>query len=139
MGSVVVNAEHMTRSNHAERRLVGFHVVNLGTAGVGTEHHLVIHVEGVLHVAGRMIGRSVQCFEVVPVGFDVATEVHFKAHLAEEVDDFFADVVQRVSGTGGNACARKGGVHATAGELLLKGCFVCGFNSLFNFFGDGNL
>lgn len=139
VGGVVINTEHVARSNHAERRLVGFHVVNLGTAGVGTKHHLVVHVEGVLHVAGRVVGRSVQCFEVVPVRFDVAAEVHFKAHLAEEVDDFFADVVQRVSRTGGDTCTGKAHVDAAAGEFLLEGRFVCGGDGLLDFFGDSHL
>ena len=136
---IVIDAEHVARSNHAERRLVRFHVVNLGARCVRAEHDLVVHVERVLHVAARMVRRSVERFKVVPIRFDVATEVHIKTHLRKEVDDFFADVVQRVRRTGGDAGTRERDIDSAASEFLLEGCFVCCFDSLVNRFGNGNL
>ena len=104
-----------------------------------TEHDLVVHVERVLHVAARMVWRSVKSFEIVPVGFNVATEVHVKTPLRQEVDDFFANVVQRVRRTCGDAGTRERDIDGTAGELLLEGCLVGGFDGLVDSFGNGNL
>ena len=139
VGRIVINAEHVARSDHAERRLVRFHVVNLGARRVRTEHDLVVHVERVLHVAARMVRRSVESFKVVPIRFDVATEVHIKTHLCKEVDDFFADVVQRMRRTGSDAGTRERDIDGAASELLLESGFVCGFDSLVDCFGNGNL
>ncbi len=139
VGRIVIDAEHMARSYHAERRLVRFHVVNLGARRVRAEHDFVIYVERVLHVAARMVRRSVERFKVVPIGFDIATEVHVKTHLCKEVDDFFANVVQRMRRTGGNACAWERDIDGAASEFLLECGFVCGFDCLVDCFGNGDL
>ena len=139
VGRVVIDAEHVARSNHAERRLVRFHVVDLRAGSVCTEHHLVVYVEGVLHIAARVIRRRIQSFEIVPVRLDVAAEVHFETHLAEEVDNLFAHVVERVRAAGGNARTRKAHIHKTAFQLLLEGGLVRGLDSLVDGLGDGDL
>ena len=139
VGRIVIDAEHVARSNHAERRLVRFHVVDLRAGSVRTQHHLVVHVERVLHVAARMVGRRVERLEVVPVRLDVAAEVHLEAHLAEEVDNLFAHVVERVRAAGGNARTGEAHIHKTAFQLLLEGGLVRGLDSLVDGLGDGDL
>ena len=139
MGRIVVDAEHVARSNHAERRLVRFHVVDLRAGGMRTQHHLVVHVERVLHVAARVVGRRIERLEVVPVRLDVATEVHLETHLAEEVDNLFAHVVKRMRAARRNACTRERGIYKAAFQLLLEGSLVRGLDSLVDCLGDGDL
>lgn len=139
VGRIVIDAEHVARSNHAERRLVRFHVVDLRAGSMRTQHHLVVHVERVLHVAARVVRRRIERLEVVPVRLDVATEVHFETHLAEEVDNLFAHVVKRVRRARRDACTRERGIYKAAFQFLLEGSLVRGLDSLVDCFGDGDL
>ena len=74
---VAVNA---SRADDADGRLVAFHRSHLYRTGVAAQHDVAGHVllillneEGVLHVAGRMVGGKVQCAEHVPVIFHFRT------------------------------------------------------------------
>ena len=124
VGRIVVDAEHVARSNHAERRLVRFHVVDLRAGGVRTQHYLVVHVERVLHVAAWVVRRRIESLEVVPVRFDVATEVHFETHLAKEVDNLFTHVVKRMRAARRNACTRERGIYKAATAPFLPRYFT---------------
>ena len=61
-------AEHTTRGDDADGRLMGLHHADLHTRGVGAQQHIrslvdigfLADEEGVLHVAGRMVEREVQ-------------------------------------------------------------------------------
>jgi len=77
------------RCDDADGRLVGFHHAELGVGGVCAEEQVGVDVEGVLHVAGGMVGREVESFEVVVVGVDVGAVLDGEAHAGEHLEDLF--------------------------------------------------
>ena len=79
-GSDCLVAVNATRADDADRRLVAFHRANLYRAGVAAQHDIagdvllvLLDEEGVLHVAGRVVGSEVQRTEYVPVVLNLGT------------------------------------------------------------------
>ena len=69
-----------------DRRLHRFHGPDLHVRCVRAQQQPIdVDEERVLRVAGGMVGREVQRFEVVPVGLDLRTRIDRVAHLAEDV------------------------------------------------------
>ena len=114
-GDGLVAVAH-ARQNHPDgvgmKRL---HGANLTRRGMGAQHHALVDVEGVPHVAGRMVGRHVEQLEVVVVALHLAAVEHLETHVGED---------------GGNLAQRLGAgvqaaqAHRVAGEghvdLLLR-------------------
>jgi hypothetical protein len=122
MGGVVVDAVHEAGRDDADGRLaMGLHEVDLGIAGMGAQHHLVVHVEGIVHVPGRMLRRDVQGFEVVPVIVDFGRHGLLEAEAAEEGDDLLAHLGERMEGAEGNAVTGQGRVHGRGLEAAFDG------------------
>ncbi len=77
---------HTAGADHTDGGLPGQHGTSLHGAGVGTQHHVVINVEGILSIPGRVILGDVHQFEIVVVKLHFRTFHHFKAHAGEAVD-----------------------------------------------------
>ena len=73
------------RRHHADRRLGLLHHADLDRRGLAAEQDIVLDVEVVQRVAGRMLGRDVQGDEVVPLVLDLRAVGDAEAHPAEDV------------------------------------------------------
>ena len=82
--------------------------------------------EGVLHFAGRMLGREVQGLENVPVILNLRSLCHVVAEFAEDVHDF-------LSYYGNGVAAAKVVLAAGHGKVLFRCPFCCGAVILYNF------
>ena len=65
---------------------------------------MLANEEGVLHVAGRMVGSEVHLGEDMEIVFHLGTVGQYEAHATEDVDDLVGDDGQRM------ACAKGNGV-----------------------------
>ena len=87
-------AEHAARADDPDRRAHPLHGADLHGRGMGTEQDRIVaarlHEERVLHVAGGMLRREVECAEHVPVIFDFRAFRHRIAELAEDRNDLLA-------------------------------------------------
>ena len=120
-GVGLVGAVHATRADDADGRLAGGHDAGLHRGGVGAQHDVVIHVEGVLGVARRMVLRDVQQLEVVVVVLHLGALHDLVAHAHEDVDHLLKGDVHRVQGACAARRSRQGHVHSLglqAGLLL---------------------
>ena len=88
-----VAAEHPPRHDRIDRRFDGLHDPDLDRGGVGAQQgatrFTVVHVEGVVHVSGRVVGRKVEGTEVVPLVLDLGALGHSEAHTHENVLEAF--------------------------------------------------
>ena len=68
-------AEHASRANHTDWRLLFLHRAHLQRGGVRAQQHIGMqfHEEGVLHIAGRVLLRKVQSGEHMPVVLNIGT------------------------------------------------------------------
>ena len=87
--------------DHPVGRRPGQHGADLHRAGVGAQHQrpallLGLEVEGVHHLARRVLLRDIERAEVVEVVLDVRALGHGEAHLAEDRDDLLGDLADRV-------------------------------------------
>ena len=69
-GVHLVGAEHAARAGDADGGLAAEHGAGLHRAGVGAQHDVVVHVEGVLGVPGGMVLGQVQKLKVIMIQFD---------------------------------------------------------------------
>ena len=76
-------------------------------------------VEGVLHGAGRVIGRDVERLEVVPVVLDLGAADHAESERGEDADDLAFDEGERVQRSGPRRAAGERDVDRVGGELRL--------------------
>ena len=82
-------AEDASRGDDADGRLLSFHHTHLDGRGVRTQGDilfafLLLDEESVLHVAGGMVRREVECREEMPVVFDFHRLCHGKAQTGED-------------------------------------------------------
>ena len=91
MGGIGVRAEDAARDQHFDGGLFHIHHADLAAAGLGAQHDVIGHIEGVLHIAGGVILGHIQAGEVVVVILDLGTFVDLKAHAGENVDDLVLD------------------------------------------------
>ena len=112
VGGVTVDAVGAAGHDDAQRPAVGqslLHVLaqhgaRLHRRGVGAQHDGRAvgargQIEGVLHLSRRMIGRNVECGEIVPVVLDVGTVGPGESHLAEDRRDLVHHLADRVKRT----------------------------------------
>ena len=109
-GADVLIAVDGARGDDADGRFVGLEDADLGVGGVGAEEHVGADVEGVLHVAGGMVGRKVEPFVVVVVGIDVGAVLDGEAHAGEDLDGLVAHAGDEVLVLEEGASAGKGDV-----------------------------
>jgi len=102
-----------SRAEHADRRLVSFHIMRLIAGGMRAQHHVLGHValvlrdkEGILHVACGMVSGKIQHGEHVLVVVDLGTVVEREAHALEDVDDLILDNGQGMTGAQGDRVGR---------------------------------
>ena len=76
-------AEAATREDGTQRCTVLFHDGVLRGRGVGLQQLTVIEIVGVLHVAGGVMLRNVQCLKAVVIRYDLAVVFNRKAHGSE--------------------------------------------------------
>ena len=85
---------------HVDRRALRLHHAHLHRRGVRAQQHLFglaqLHVERVLHGAGRVAGREVERLEVVPVGLDLGALGHLVAQADEHVFELAPDACDRM-------------------------------------------
>jgi hypothetical protein len=86
-----------------DRRSLRLHRPHLDGRGVRAQQHLFglaqLHVERVLHGAGRMTGWEVERLEVVPVGLDLGALRNPVAHADEHVFELAPDARDRMQVT----------------------------------------
>ena len=90
-GADVFIAVDGSGSDDPDGRGIFFHDAELGVGSVGAEEHFSIDVEGVLHLAGRMVGREIESFVVVPIRIHIWAVLDGKAHAREDRDDFIEE------------------------------------------------
>ena len=86
VGGVVVGPVDASGDDHVQRRRVGLHRPHLHRRGVGPQHELLGHVEGVGARPGGMGGAVVEGVEVVVDGLDLGA---FHDREAEPEEDVF--------------------------------------------------
>ena len=103
-------AEHTAGTDDADGKALLLHGANLHRRGVGAQQQRVhmagAHEEGVLHLAGRVIGREVEGLEHVVIVLDLRAFGHVVAEFTEDVHDLLTHdgngvtAAQRVSVSG---------------------------------------
>src|SRR5262244_1076295 len=110
--------ENLARADDAHGRTLRLHGPNLHGRGVGAQHGVGGHVEGVLHVARGMIVGKIERAEVVVVGLHLGPLRHGEAEPFEDGDDLFLHADDRMPGAGSGEPAGKGEIHVARGEGL---------------------
>ena len=137
MGGVqLIGAEHAARGRDVQRHSTGQEGTDLIGGGLRTHHHvgadetggvlglIALDVEGVLHLAGRMVRAEIQGVEVVPFGFDFRAGGDLPAHGDEEVLDVLHQLRQRVTGAQRLTAHRQRHIHGFGGKRGLLGGFL---------------
>ena len=114
-------------AEYTDRRLVGLHVVSLITGGVAAEEDVLGHIarvalldeEGVLHIAGWMVGSEVEHRKHVLVIVYLRTMVQGESHAREYVDNLVLNNGQWVTSTQGYWVSCASQVDVVAGRLSL--------------------
>ena len=83
----LVAAEDAAAGEHLHRRLESFHGSDLHVRGVRAQQQRRpgVEEEGVLRVAGRVVGGEVEGLEVVPVRLHLGARIERVAHLGEDL------------------------------------------------------
>ena len=107
-----VAAVHAARHDDADRRRGLLHHANLHGRRVGAEQRPVggVQKEGVLRVAGGMIGGSVEGVEAVTLALDLRAVGHGETDFAEAADDVLGDLGEWVLLAKRTAASRRGEV-----------------------------
>ena len=127
VGLVVVGAVDPAGGDDAAGDAVRLHVADLHRRGVGAEHvrRAVVavrarHVEGVVLLPGRVLGRDVEGVEVVPVALDLGALGDGEAEVGEDGGDLVHHLADRVDGALGDRARRQGDVGPFAGDAGLE-------------------
>lgn len=122
MGCVIVIAVHRARADHADGAVgrTGLHGTSLYRRGLGPHEEFIGQIERVLHVAGRMILRQVQCLKVKIVIFNFRTFGDFKAHAHEDLFDLTQGERHRMQMPFGCLAARQGHVNLFRRHFFFK-------------------
>ena len=92
-----------------DRRLLLEHGADLHRRGLGAQHEPGVdrvEEEGVLHLAGRVVGAEVEGVEVEPLALELGTLGDLPAHPDERVDEALGDELDRVARPVARAAAR---------------------------------
>ena len=131
-GVELVGAEDLAGTGHVERGLLLEHDAGLDRGGVGAQHDVgslplsgpdagAVDVEGVLHLAGGVVGVEVEGVEVEPLVLDLRPLGDGPAHGGEEVADLVDEHVEGVPGTGLRARGGDGDIDGLGAQHLLLG------------------
>ena len=82
----LVGAVNAAGADDADGRLAGQHGAGLHGAGMGAQHDIVVHVEGILRVPGGMVLGQVHQLEVIVIQLHLGAFHHFEAQTGEAVD-----------------------------------------------------
>ncbi len=93
-----------------------FHDPRLDRRRVGPQEVSAGEIEGVLVVAGGVVGRDVEGLEVVPVVLDLGARLDVVAHAQEDLLDPPAHDVDRVLGAAHDRDSREGDVDRSCGH-----------------------
>jgi hypothetical protein len=85
--------------------------VDLHGRRVRAQQQIRRQVEGVVHVARRVVEREIQRLEVVVIVFDLGTEFDRKSHRNKDVFDLAQDKRNGMVGAGGGTNPRQGDVE----------------------------
>ena len=124
VGSVRVGTEHTAGHQDLDGRLLNVHGADLAAGGLGAQQELLRQVEGVLHVACRVILGHVQAGKVVVIVLDLREGTHRKAHAGEHVDDLVGDQGQRVQTAHRAGLGGQGDVHRLGSIAGSKLCLL---------------
>jgi hypothetical protein len=96
-------AEYPTRHQHPNGQFPFFHFADLYTTGMRTEYpiRILLDIERILHVAGRMMGGQIEGSEIVPVIFDLWSFGNGKPKLLKDGNDLVLHAGHRMPGTDG--------------------------------------
>ena len=100
---------------------------------MGAQNDVVVHIEGVLRVPGRVVLGQVQKFEVVVVVFHLRAFHHFVTHAHKDVHHLVHGLVQGIHGAGGTGLAGQRHVDG----LRRQPGFLFRPSQLFGTLGDG--
>ena len=84
-----IGTEYSSRTNHADRRLMGLHVSCLHRGCLGTKQNVGIDVEGILFISSRMSLRNIQLLKVVAVILYLRSLYHLIAHADKDLLHLF--------------------------------------------------
>jgi hypothetical protein len=105
---------------------MGLGIADLHWRGMGpqVECHAIrpvhVHIEGVLHRTGRVIGRIVQCSEAVPVGLDLGAIGHIEAHAGKGRLDPFPGQRDGMQAAGATLAPGQCHIQGLGAQLLLQ-------------------
>jgi len=96
-------AVYATGTDDPDRRLLPLHRPCLYIAGMCTQQPigLLVDIESVLHIPGRMVLRHVEGGKIMPVVFDLGAFRHGKTQSSENMDDLVAYHRDRMVGAQG--------------------------------------
>ncbi len=113
-------------ADDADGRPLFLHRAGLNAAGMGPQQPVgvLMDIEGILHIAGRMVFRKVERGKIMPVVFDLGAFCNRKAQPAEDMDDLVTYERNRMMRAQGNGIAGQTEVDGSRffGELR-PGCF----------------
>ena len=100
-------AIYSTWAKYTDRRLVSFHIMSLVARGMAAQKDVLgdiigialLDEEGVLHIAGRMVGCKVKHGEHVLVVVNLRSMIEREAHTREDVYDLILDNRKRMAGS----------------------------------------
>ena len=95
-GVDLVGAVDAPRADYAYRQVARFHRAYLRGGRLRAQKEVFAEIEGVLHVARRMVGGDVERLEVIVIRLDLGTVDDVEAHRAENVDHIVDDDAQRM-------------------------------------------
>ncbi len=128
-GVEFVGTEHTARAGDVQRHATGDESTDLIGRSLRAQHHvgadeaggvlglIALDVEGVLHLAGRMVRTEVQRVEVIPFGFHFRTVGDLPSHGDEEVLDVLHQLRQRMAGAKRLAVDRQRHIDGFGGQL----------------------
>ncbi len=127
-GVKLVGAEHTAGARDVQRHATGDQTTDLVGGRLGAQHHvgadeargvlglIALDVEGVLHLARRMVRPEVQRVEVVPLGLHFRTVGDLPSHGDEEVLDILHELRQRMARAQRLTLDRQGHVDGFGGQ-----------------------
>ena len=128
-GIEFIRAEHSSRACDVQRHAMGDQPAHLIRRRLRAQHHVgadktggilglvALHIEGVLHLARRMVRTEVQRIEVEPFGLHLRAVRNLPSHAHEEVLDVLHELGQRMAGTKRLAANRQRHVDGFSGQL----------------------
>ena len=131
MGHVVVAAIGAARCDDSVRRRLGLHRPDLHRRGVGPEQHALAplvgaEIEGVVHLARRVLRRDIERREIVEVVLDVGPFDDAEAHVGENRDQLIQHLADRVNGAVRLRAGRQRDIHPRGRKALVQGgAFHC--------------